>query len=99
MTKNQRLYNELRKFVDIKKVLAYDNEFFDNKKRSYKFMIPFIHKYIDIETLKSEVTETSQTKLITFFLNDYCLRNSKLTKYLNKVKNMPTTVERNFLFK
>ena len=58
-----------------------------------------LKSFFDIDTLKSEVTETSQTKLITFFLNDYCLRNSKLTKYLNKVKNMPTTVERNFLFK
>ena len=52
-----------------------------------------------IVTFKSDFSDISQTKLITFFLNDYCLRNSKLTKYLNKVKNIPTTVERNFLFK
>ena len=62
-------------------------------------MISFVYKYINIETLKSEVANISQTRLITFFLNDYCLRNSKLTKYLNKVMNMPTTLERNFLFK
>jgi len=99
MKDSDKLYIGFRDFVVLEKLKDYDNEYFSRKKPSYKFMIPFIYKYIDIDTLKSEVTETSQTKLITFFLNDYCLRNSKLTKYLNKVKNMPTTVERNFLFK
>jgi hypothetical protein len=32
MTKNQRLYNELRKFVDKDKVQEYDYEFFGQKK-------------------------------------------------------------------
>ena len=31
MTANQRLYNELRKFVDKDKVREYDNEFFSQK--------------------------------------------------------------------
>jgi len=40
MTKNQRLYNELRQFVDKQKVREYDNEFFAQKRLTYKFLIP-----------------------------------------------------------
>ena len=51
-----KLYIGFRDFVVSEKLKDYDNEYFSRKKPSYKFMIPFIYKYIDIETLKSEVT-------------------------------------------
>jgi hypothetical protein len=96
---SDKLYLGFRDFVVTENLKDYDNDYFSRKKPSYKFMIPFINKYINIETLKNQVTDTSQTRLITFFLNDYCLRNSKIIKSLNKIKDLRTTVERNFLFK
>ena len=44
MNKNQRLYNELRKFVDKDKVREYDKEFFVQKSLTYKFLIPYFNK-------------------------------------------------------
>ena len=99
MKDSDKLYLGFRDFVVTENLKDYDNDYFSRKKPSYKFMIPFINKYINIETLKNQVTDTSQTRLITFFLNDYCLRNSKIIKSLNKIKDLRTTVERNFLFK
>lgn len=99
MKDSDKLYLGFRDFVVTENLKDYDNDYFSRKKPTYKFMIPFINKYINIETLKNQVTDTSQTRLITFFLNDYCLRNSKIIKSLNKIKDLRTTVERNFLFK
>jgi len=62
-------------------------------------MIPFIYKHVDIDSLKSKVTDLNQISLIAYFLNDYCSKNSKVLKNLKKVKDEPITVERNFLFK
>ena len=67
MKDSDKLYIGFRDFVVSEKLKDYDNEYFSRKKPSYKFMIPFVYKYINIEALKSEVTNTSQTRLITFF--------------------------------
>ena len=97
MTKNQRLYNELRKFVDIKKVLAYDNEFFDNKKRSYKFMIPFLEKYINIQLVRTKITDTkAHSHLVDL---EFKTADPKKYRELNKVKGMPRHADKHFLFK
>tara|TARA_B110000285_G_C14971999_1_gene537035 strand:+ start:159 stop:461 length:303 start_codon:yes stop_codon:yes gene_type:complete len=97
MTKNQRLYNELRKFVDIKKVLAYDNEFFDNKKRSYKFMIPFLEKYINIKLVRNKITDPkAHSHLVDL---EFKTANPKKYRELNKVKGMPRHADKHFLFK
>ena len=97
MTKNQRLYNELRKFVDIKKVLDYDNEFFDNKKRSYKFMIPFLEKYINIKLVRNKITDPkAHSHLIDL---EFKTANPKKYRELNKVKGMPRHADKHFLFK
>lgn len=39
MTKNQRLFNELRYFGDKEKILEYDKEFFAKKSLSYKSLV------------------------------------------------------------
>ncbi|MDA7729647.1 hypothetical protein N8831_02520 [Flavobacteriaceae bacterium] len=97
MTKNQRLYNELRKFVDIKKVLDYDNEFFDNKKRSYKFMIPFLEKYINIKLFRNKITDPkAHSHLVDL---EFKTANPKKYRELNKVKGMPRHADKHFLFK
>ena len=99
MKDSDKFYTGFRDFVDKEKLKEYDNEYFSRKRPTYRFMIPFIYKYIDIESLQNKVTDTSHIKLITYFLNDYCLRNSKIIKSLNKVKDMPITLDINFLFK
>ena len=97
MTKNQRLYNELRKFVDIQKVLDYDNEFFDNKKRSYKFMIPFLEKYINIKLVRNKITDPkAHSHLVDL---EFKTANPKKYRELNKVKGMPRHADKHFLFK
>ena len=97
MTKNQRLYNELRKFVDIKKVLDYDNEFFDNKKRSYKFMIPFLEKYINIKLVRNKITDPkAHSHLVDL---EFKTADPKKYRELNKVKGMPRHADKHFLFK
>ena len=55
MTKNQRLYNELRKFVDKDKVQEYDNEFFGQKSLTYKFLIPYFNRYMNLELVKDKL--------------------------------------------
>lgn len=57
MTKNQRLYNELRKFVEKEKVQEYDNEFFGQKSLTYKFLIPYFNRYMNLELVKDKMTD------------------------------------------
>ena len=45
MTKNQRLYNELRKFVEKDKVQEYDNEFFGQKTSKIEFLLRGFSQY------------------------------------------------------
>ena len=98
-TDSEKLYMGFRDFVDKEKLNKYDREYFSKKRPGFKFMIPFIYKYADIDSLKSKVTDLNQISLIAYFLNDYCSKNSKVLKNLKKVKDEPITVERNFLFK
>jgi len=67
MKDTNKLYTGFRDFVVSEKIKDCDNKYFSRKKPSYKFIIPFVYKYINIETLKSEFADTSQTRLITFF--------------------------------
>ncbi len=96
-SQSEKLYMQLRDLVDKEKLNDYDNEYLSQNKHTYKFMIPFIHKYIDIEAVK--VTDKGHIDLITYFLNDYCSRESKILKGLNKLKGIPTTNNIKHLFK
>ena len=98
-TDSEKLYMGFRDFVDKEKLNKYDSEYFSKKRPGFKFMIPFIYKYVDIDSLKSKVIDLNQISVIAYFLNDYCSKNSKVLKNLKKVKDEPITVERNFLFK
>ena len=94
----EKLYMQFRDLVDKEKLNDYDNEYLSQNKHTYKFMIPFIYKHIDIEAVK--VTDKGHIDLITYFLNDYCLREStKFEKSLNKLKGIPTTNNVKHLFK
>jgi hypothetical protein len=95
MKKCDKLYIGFRKFVKKKKLTDYDNEFFEKKTRTYKFMIPFIHKYINVEKLKNKLVHKDDIEFFKFF-NVYANRDPK---WIDEVKSMGSTLDRNFLFK
>ena len=103
MKKCDKLYIGFRKFVQQNKLKDYDNEFFEKKSRTYKFIIPFIHKYINVDKLKYKLVHKDDIELFKFF-NVY--KNTKVNAYANRdpkwvdeVKSMEATHNINFLFK
>ena len=100
MKKCDKLYIGFRKFVKKKKLPDYDNEFFEKKTRTYKFMVPYIHKYINVDKLKYKLVHKADIELFKFF-NVY--ENTKANanrdpKWVEEVKSMGATLDRNFLF-
>ena len=99
MTKNQRLYNELRKFVDKDKVQEYDNEFFAKKSHTYKSMINFIKKYMNINVRRDEITDPKAYSYLAELENKFKTENFKASKELNKVKDIPRHIDKDFLYR
>ena len=77
MTKNQRLYNQLRQFVDKQKVREYDNEFFAQKSLTYKFLIPYFNKYMNLELVRDKMTEPKAQAHLTDQLYKFSVHNNK----------------------
>ena len=103
MKKCDKLYMGFRKFVQQNKLTDYDNEFFKKKSRTYKFMIPYIHKYINVDKLKNKLVQKDDIELLKFFnvyantkVNIYANRDPK---WINEVKSIRSTLDINFLFK
>jgi len=94
MKKCDKLYIGFRKFVKKKKLIDYDNEFFAKKTRTYKFMIPYIYKYVNVVEFKNKLVHKDNIKLFKFF-NVYVNRQPE---WINEVKMEPTH-NRKFLFK
>ena len=94
----ENLYIQFRDLVDKEKLNDYDNEYLSQNRHTYRFMITFIHKYIDLESLKVKITDKGHINLITYFLNDYS--NIEL-KSLNIMKgtSAATTYDRKYMFK
>jgi len=94
----EKLYIQFRGLVDKEKLNDYDNEYLSQNRHTYRFMIPFIHKHLDLESLKVKITDKDHINLITYFLNDYS--NIEL-KNLNimKGKSSATTYDRKYMFK
>ena len=84
LTTAARLYRNFRRFVKKQELDSYDKEFLSREKHTYKFMIPFINKYVDIKKLNSNITKKRDVELIAYFLNEYCVKESRLLKALNK---------------
>lgn len=106
MTANQRLYNELRKFVDKDKVREYDNEFFSQKSLTYKFLIPYLNKYMNLELVKDKMTDPKAQLHLADQLNKFQLYNNKdwqkimkAPSWIKEVKNTPRHIDRKFIFK
>ena len=94
MKKCDKLYIGFRKFVKKKKLTDYDNEFFEKKTRTFKFMIPYIYKYVNVDKLKYKLVHKDDIELFKFF-NVYVNRNPK---WVEEVKSTGATLDRNFLF-
>ena len=97
MKKCDKLYIGFRKFVPKDKLINFDNEYFKKKTRTYKFMIPFILKYINIKKLNYQLPllEKEDVEIIKFF-NSYVNRHPS---WVDEVKSIPSTHNQNFLFK
>ena len=99
MTKNQRLYNELRKFVDKEKVNEYDNEFFSKKTHSYKSMINFINKYMNISVIRDEIIDPKAYSNLAELEIKFKTDNFKASRESNKAKDIPRYIDKTYLFK
>ena len=95
MKKCDKLYIGFRKFVQQNKLTDYDNEFFEKKSRTYKFMIPYIHKYVNVDKLKNKLEHKDDIEIFKFF-NVYANRHPN---GVDEVKSMEATHNINFLFK
>lgn len=84
LTTAARLYRNFRRFVKKQELDSYDKEFLSREKHTYKFMIPFINKYVDIKKLNSNATKKRDVELIAYFSNEYSVKESRLLKALNK---------------
>lgn len=99
MTKNQRLYNELRKFVDKDKVQEYDNEFFAKKSHTYKSMFNFIKNYMNINARRDEITDTKAYSYLAELENKFKTDNYKAFRESNKAKDIPRHIDKTYLFR
>ena len=99
MTKNQRLYNELRKFVSKDKVNEYDNEFFSKKYHSYKSMVNFIRRYININIRRDEITDPRAYSYLAELENKFKTDNFKTSRESNKAKDIPRYIDKTYLFR
>ena len=84
-----KLYIGFREFVDNDRLKDYDTEFFDKKKHTYKFMIPFIYKYVIIDDWKKKFIFKNNPKLLYLFninLNKLLIKEPKWVKQLKEAK-------------
>lgn len=93
------LYMGFRSFVSMEDLKRYDKEFMARKVHSYKFMIPFIYRYVDVNYHINQLQCSEDSVLFAFFLNVYCERNSGLSKAIKDAKETPRMIDRKFLYK
>jgi len=98
MKETAKLYLGFRKLIEKDKLKDFDNEFLKRKVHNYKFMIPFIKRYIDIEKLKNEAKDHKIIELLNLF-DVYSNKIILNQKWIKDVKKMNPTHSKNFLFK
>ena len=95
--KKSKIFEELRKFVEREKIQEYDNEFFGQKSLTYKFIIPFLEKYINIKLVRNKITDPKAYSHLVDL--EFKTADPKKYRELNKVKGMPRHADKHFLFK
>ena len=99
MTKYQRLYDELRQYVEKDKVREYDVDFFSKKRQSKKSMNIFLNKYFDIETVKYQLTGSKSYLILSEIINSSSKDDELRIKEINKSRDIARHFDRDFLFK
>ena len=99
MTANQRLYNELRKFVSKDRLQEYDNEFFAKKSHTHKSMFNFIKNYMNINARRDEITDTKAYSYLAELENKFKTDNYKAFRESNKAKDIPRHIDKTYLFR
>ena len=98
-SKTDYYYRGFRKYVEHKDLEEYEKEYLKRKTHNYKFFIPFIYKYIDLDREVENLKTPEESTLFGLFINEYCYKHSQFHKNIIEAKNTPTTEERKFLFK
>lgn len=98
MREAERIYVNFRRFVKNDDVNRYDEEFHSKKRHTYKFMIPFIFRYVDVEWELKNTSDREEEKFLALFLNEYCQRDKNQIKSLSQTRDIKRFVDRNFLF-
>ena len=99
MTKYQRLYDELRQYVEKDKVREYDVDFFSKKRQSKKSMNIFLNKYFDIETIKYQLTGSKSYLILSEITNSLSKEDKLRIIEINKSRDIARYFDRDFLFK
>ena len=99
MTQSQRLYNEIRQFVEKDKIADYDVEFFSKARPSAKFMQTLINKYVNLDKVRYEISDPKAYSHLVDIENKVVFKSYNRLKEINKSKDIPIHSERKFLFK
>ena len=99
MTQSQRLYNEIRQFVEKEKIPEYDVEFFSKEKPSAKFMHALITKYVNLDKIRYKISDPKAYSHLVDIENKVVFKNYNRLKEINKSKDIPRHIDRSFLFK
>ena len=94
-----KLYIGFREFVDKDRLKDYDTDFFDKKRHTYKFMIPFIYKYVHLDDLKKKIIFKKNPELLYLFninLNKFLIKEPK---WVQESKLVQPTHNVKFLFR
>ena len=99
MTKYQRLYDELRQYVEKNKVKEYDVDFFCKKRQTKKSMNALLNKYFDIETIKYQLTGSISYLILSEIINTSSIEDKLRIIENNKSRNIARHYDRDILFK
>ena len=98
MKEAERIYRDFRRFVKDDDIIRYDEEFHSKKRHTYKFIIPFIFRFIDVEYELKNTSDREEERFLALFLNEYCQQEKNQIKSLSQTRDMKRFVDRKFLF-
>ena len=98
MKKAEKIYRGFRWYVRDKDLDKYDAEFHSRTIHTYRFMIPYIKRYVDAEWELHNTLDREEEKFIADYLNNYCKQHTELLKRLKEASSTPRFIDQKFLF-
>lgn len=95
----QEMFEGFLRYVPDEKREDYEKEYYSRSIHNYKFFIPFIYRYVDIDKAVKDIKSREEEIFLAYFLNVYCEKQSKMIRGLNEAKNIRHNIDRKFLFK